>query len=95
MTAPTDATPTSLLLIHIKDSTVILTTIHDPSLLLPFYCIGSAITTALNAPSLLLLYVLDDPAIMMATHAIYPLQLIVESFSTEAKQVAPATFCNN
>jgi hypothetical protein len=32
---------------------------------------------------------------MMATHAIYSLQLIVESFSTGAKQVAPATIHND
>jgi hypothetical protein len=31
----------------------------------------------------------------MATHAFYSLQLIVESFSTGAKQVAPATICND
>jgi hypothetical protein len=67
MMAHTDATPTSLLLFHIKDGTVIMSSIHDPSLLLPFYHIGSAITTALRAPSLLLLYVLIDPAIMIAT----------------------------
>jgi hypothetical protein len=32
---------------------------------------------------------------MMATHTIYSLQLIVESFSTGAKRVAPATICKN
>ena len=32
---------------------------------------------------------------MMATHTIYSPQLIVESFSTEAKQVASATIHNN
>jgi hypothetical protein len=32
---------------------------------------------------------------MMATHAIYSLQLIVESFSTGAKLVALATICND
>jgi hypothetical protein len=32
---------------------------------------------------------------MMATHAIYSLQFIVESFSTGAKQVALATICND
>jgi hypothetical protein len=32
---------------------------------------------------------------MLATHAIYSLQLIVESFSTEAKQVASATIHND
>jgi hypothetical protein len=32
---------------------------------------------------------------MLVMHTIYSLQLIVESFSTEAKQVAPATIHNN
>jgi hypothetical protein len=45
--------------------------------------------------NLLLLSVQDNSAIMLATHAIYALQLIVESFSTGAKQVAPATIHNN
>jgi hypothetical protein len=45
--------------------------------------------------NLLLLSVQDDSAFMMATHTIYSLQLIVESFSTGAKQVAPATIHNN
>ena len=45
--------------------------------------------------NLLLLSVQDDSAIMLATHAIYSLQLIVESFSTEAKQVASATIHND
>jgi hypothetical protein len=35
MTAHIDATPTSLLLLHVKDVPVITATIHDPSLLLP------------------------------------------------------------
>jgi hypothetical protein len=69
-------------------------TIKSESLLLHAQ-IGSAITTALNAQNLLLLSVQDDSAIMMVTHAIYSLQLIVESFSIRAKQVAPATICNN
>ncbi len=94
MTAHIDATPTSLLLLHVKDVPVITATIHDPSLLLPLYQDNSAImmTTCAN---LLLLSVHDDSAIMMATHTIYSLQLIVESFSTGAKQAAPATIHNN
>jgi hypothetical protein len=63
-------------------------TIKSKSLLLHAR-IGSAITMALNAQNLLLLSVQDNSAIMMATHVIYSLQLIVESFSTGAKQVAP------
>jgi hypothetical protein len=35
MTAHIDATPTSLLLLHVKDIPVITATIHDPNLLLP------------------------------------------------------------
>ena len=35
MMAHIDATPTSLLLLHVKDVPVITATIHDPSLLLP------------------------------------------------------------
>jgi hypothetical protein len=69
-------------------------TIKSESLLLHGQ-IGSAIMVALNARSLLLLSVQEDSVIMMATHAIYSLQLIVESFSTGAKQVAPVTICNN
>ncbi len=57
--------------------------------------IGSAITAALNAQNLLLLSIREDSAIMLAMHAIYSLQLIVESFSTGTKQVAPATIHNN
>jgi hypothetical protein len=45
--------------------------------------------------NLLLLSVQDDSAIMLATHAICSLQLIVESFSTGAKQVALVTIHNN
>jgi hypothetical protein len=37
----------------------------------------------------------DDPAITTATNANFSLQLIVESFFTGAKQVTPATICNN
>jgi hypothetical protein len=69
-------------------------TIKSESLLLHAQ-IGSAITTALNAQNLLLLSVQDNSAIMMATHTIYSLQLIVEYFSTGAKQVVPATIRNN
>jgi hypothetical protein len=69
-------------------------TIKSESLLLHAQ-ISSAITTALNAQNLLLLSVQDDSAFMMATHIIYSLQLIVESFSTGAKQVAPAPICND
>ena len=44
--------------------------------------------------SLLLFCVKDVPAIMMAIHADYSLQLIVESLFTGAKQVASATIPN-
>ncbi len=43
----------------------------------------------------MLLSVRDDSAIMLVTHAICSLQLIVESFSTGAKQVAPVTIHND
>jgi hypothetical protein len=57
---------------------------------------GSAILTArIHVQKLLLLSAQDDSAIMMATHTSYSLQLIVESFSKEAQQVAPANICNN
>ncbi len=69
-------------------------TIKSESLLLHAQ-IGSAITTALNAENLLLFSVRDNSAIMKATHAIYSLQLFVESFSTGAKQVALASICND
>ncbi len=69
-------------------------TIKSVSLLLHAQ-IGSAITMVLKAQILLLIFVRDNSAIMMATHAIYSLQLIVEPFSTGAKQVAPATICND
>jgi hypothetical protein len=84
MTAQIDATLPGLLLHqHVNNYPAIITTIHDPSHLLPFYGIGSAITTVLNTPSLLLLYVCNNlaimtslllpfcqnnPEIMMATH---------------------------
>jgi hypothetical protein len=41
--------------------------------------------------SLLLFCVKDAPAITTATNATFSLQLIVESFSTGAEQVAPTT----
>ncbi len=69
-------------------------TVKNESLLLHAK-IGSAIMAALNAKNLLLLSVRDDSAIMLAMHAIYSLQLIVESFSTGAKQVVPATIHND
>jgi hypothetical protein len=46
------------------------------------------------ASSLLLFCIKDAPAIMMATHANYSLQLIVESLFTGAKQVVSATIPN-
>ncbi len=45
--------------------------------------------------SLLLPPVRDKPAVTTATNANFSLQLIVESFSTGAKQVALATICND
>jgi hypothetical protein len=90
MTAHIDATPTSLLLFHVKDVPVITATIHDPSLLLPLCRDYSAIMMTTHA-NLLLLSVQDDSAIMMATHSIYSLQMIVESFFIGAKQVALVT----
>jgi hypothetical protein len=45
--------------------------------------------------NLLLPSVQDDSAIIMATHAGYSLQLIVESFSMRAQQVAPAIIHNH
>jgi hypothetical protein len=44
--------------------------------------------------NLLLSSIQDDSAIMMVTHAGYPLKLIVESFSMGAQQGAPATIHN-
>jgi hypothetical protein len=49
----------------------------------------TAITTTNS--SLLLFCVKDTPAITTATNATFLLQLIIESFSTGAEQVAPAT----
>jgi hypothetical protein len=70
-------------------------TIKSESLLL-HALFGSAITTArIHVQNLLLLSVQDNSAIMMATHASYSPQLIFESFSMEAQQVAPATICNH
>ncbi len=94
MMAHIDATPTSFLLLHVKDVPVIMATTHDPSLLLPL-CQDSSATMMTTHANLLLLSVQDDSAIMLATHAICSLQLIVESFSTGAKQVAPVTIHNN
>jgi hypothetical protein len=54
MTAHTDATLTSLLLFHVKDSTVITTATHEPSLLLLYVHDNPAIMTALNTQNLLL-----------------------------------------
>jgi hypothetical protein len=48
MTAHTDATPTSPLLFHIKDNSVITTATHEPSLLLLYVHDNPAIMTALN-----------------------------------------------
>jgi hypothetical protein len=45
--------------------------------------------------NLLLLSIQNDSAIMMAAHTRYSLQLIVESFSMGAHQMAPATICTN
>jgi hypothetical protein len=57
---------------------------------------GSAIlTTRIHMQNLLLLSVQDNSAIMMVTHTSYSLQMIVESFSKGAQQVAPATICNH
>jgi hypothetical protein len=39
-------------------------------------------------------FAIERPAIMTATNANFSLQLIVESFSTGSKQVAPATIHN-
>ena len=60
-------------------------------LLLPFNQENSAITIS----SLLLPRDSARPAITTATNATFSLQLIVESFSTGAKQVAPATIRND
>jgi hypothetical protein len=57
--------------------------------------ISSENVTTLNAHNLLLPSVQDDSAIMIAANASYSLQLIVESFSTGAKQDAPVTICND
>jgi hypothetical protein len=53
------------------------------------------LTARINAQNLLLPSIQDNLAIMMATHASYSLQLIVESFSMGDHQVAPATICNH
>jgi hypothetical protein len=70
-------------------------TIKSESLLLHAR-FGSAIATAqIHVQNLLLPSVQDDSAMMMETHAGYSLQLIVESFSMGAQQVAPATIHNH
>jgi hypothetical protein len=61
------------------------------NLLLPFYQDNSAIMIK----SLLLLRDSARPAITTATNTTFSLQLIVESFSTGAEQVAPATIRND
>jgi hypothetical protein len=65
MTAHTDATPTSLLLFHIKEGTVITTATHKQSLFL--LCIED--NSVIMATSLLLLYNHDNPAIMTSLNA--------------------------
>jgi hypothetical protein len=67
MTAHTDATPTSLLLFHVKDSTVIMTATHEPSLLLPYVHDNPAIMTALKAQNLLLFFIQNDPTITISS----------------------------
>ncbi len=67
MTAHTDATPTSLLLFHIKDGTVIMTETHEPSLLLLYIHDDPAIMTALNAQNLLLFFVQNNPVITISS----------------------------
>jgi hypothetical protein len=70
-------------------------TIKSESLLLHAR-FGSAITSVrIHAQNLLLPCIQDDSAVMIVTHAGYSLQLIVESFSMGAKQVAPATIHNH
>jgi hypothetical protein len=59
--------------------------------LLPFNQDNSAITIS----SLLLRHDSACPAITTASNAPFSLQLIVESFSTGAEQVAPATIHND
>jgi hypothetical protein len=70
-------------------------TIKSESLLLHDQFSSAILTTRIHAQNLLLLPVRDNSAIMIATNASSSLQLIVESFSTGAKQVAPATIWNN
>jgi hypothetical protein len=71
-----NVTTRCLLLLPLSNGTAITTT--NPSLLL-YSQTGSAIMTSTHAQNLLLLSVKDNPAITMATHAKYSLQLIVES----------------
>jgi hypothetical protein len=67
MMAHTDATPTSLLLFHIKEGTVIRTATHKPSLLLLYVHDDPAIMTALNAQNLLLFFFQNNPAITISS----------------------------
>ncbi len=75
MMAHTDATPTSLLLFHVKDGTVIMTASNEPSLFL--LCVKD--NSEIMAPSLLLFDIKDVSTIMAAIHANSTLQLIVVS----------------
>jgi hypothetical protein len=79
MTAHIDATSTNLFLLHIKDVSVIMATIHDPSLLPPCCQNNSVITTATHTQNLLLFCIQDDTEITMATHTNFKLQLSVGS----------------
>ncbi len=88
----------SLLLLYVHDNPpAIRTATFVQSFLL--FCIKDApaimTPTAIHARKLLLPSARDDPAIMMATHTPYSLQLIVESLSTGAKQVASTTIPND
>jgi hypothetical protein len=67
MTAHTDATPTSLLLFHVKDGTEITIATHEPSYLLLYILDNPAIMTALNAQNLMLFFVQNNPAITMSS----------------------------
>jgi hypothetical protein len=70
-------------------------TMKSESLVLHAQFCSAILTTRIHMQNLLLLPVQDDSAILIATNASYSLQLIVESFSTGAKQVAPATIRNH
>ncbi len=89
--AHTDATPTILLLFHVKDGTVITTATHEPShfllcvednseIMAPslfLLCIKD--NSEIMAPSLLLFDVKDVSAIIATAHTNSTLQLIVAS----------------